>query len=142
MVGHGSSDNAASYGVYAFGLLAGWTAFGTRSRCRLLGAELDVSGSTVVALSQSGRTPDVVQYVERARRRGAFTVAVTNDVDPRSRDAAEAVLPLARGRGARDRGDEDVHEPGRGARAARGARGGARRASRGRSAGRRAARRA
>src|SRR5262249_40040676 len=26
MVGHGSSDNAASYGVYAFGLLPGWTA--------------------------------------------------------------------------------------------------------------------
>ena len=26
MVGHGSSDNAASYGVYAFGLLAGLTA--------------------------------------------------------------------------------------------------------------------
>ena len=26
MVGHGSSDNAASYGVYAFGLLPHWTA--------------------------------------------------------------------------------------------------------------------
>ena len=26
MVGHGSSDNAASYGVYAFGLLPNWTA--------------------------------------------------------------------------------------------------------------------
>ena len=26
MVGHGSSDNAASYGVYAFGLLPRWTA--------------------------------------------------------------------------------------------------------------------
>src|SRR5829696_203314 len=27
MVGHGSSDNAASYGVYAFGLMPRWTAF-------------------------------------------------------------------------------------------------------------------
>ncbi|HZB24231.1 MAG TPA: hypothetical protein VE444_10345, partial [Gaiellaceae bacterium] len=26
LVAHGSSDNAASYGVYAFGLLPGWTA--------------------------------------------------------------------------------------------------------------------
>ena len=26
MVGHGSSDNASSYGVYAFGLLPRWTA--------------------------------------------------------------------------------------------------------------------
>ena len=24
MVGHGSSDNAASFGIYAFGLLPGW----------------------------------------------------------------------------------------------------------------------
>ncbi len=32
LVGHGSSDAAASYGVYAFGLLPGWTRPGTRSR--------------------------------------------------------------------------------------------------------------
>ena len=30
-------------------------------------------GSSVVALSQSGQTPDVLEYVERARARGAFT---------------------------------------------------------------------
>ena len=99
MVGHGSSDNAASYGVYAFGLLPGWTA--TRDSISLsvyYGAELDLRGSCVVALSQSGQTRDVVDYLERARRRGAFTIAITNEPDSALASAAEAVLPLAAGR--------------------------------------------
>ena len=98
MVGHGSSDNAASYGVYAFGLLPGLTA--VRDSISLLvyyDAELDLRGSTVIALSQSGRTPDVLEYVERARKGGAFTIAVTNEPDSELAAAAEAVLPLCAG---------------------------------------------
>jgi glucosamine--fructose-6-phosphate aminotransferase (isomerizing) len=98
MVGHGSSDNAASFGVYAFGLLPGLTA--ARDSISLLvyyGAKLDLRGSTVIALSQSGRTPDVLEYVERARRGGAFTVAVTNEAESDLARAAEAVIPLAAG---------------------------------------------
>ena len=68
MVGHGSSDNAASYGVYAFGLLPHWTALrDSISLSVYYGAEIDLSGSCIVALSQSGETPDVLAYVERAR---------------------------------------------------------------------------
>ena len=98
MVGHGSSDNAASYGVYAFGLLPRWTAL--RDSITLgvyYESELDLSGSAVLALSQSGRTPDVIAYVERARARGAFTIAVTNDSGSAWPGVAEAVLPLAAG---------------------------------------------
>ena len=98
MVGHGSSDNAASYGVYAFGLLPRWTAL--RDSITLgvyYESELDLSGSAVLGLSQSGRTPDVIAYVERARARGAFTIALTNDPGSALAEAAEAVLPLAAG---------------------------------------------
>ena len=98
MVGHGSSDNAASYGVYAFGLLPRWTAL--RDSITLTAyydAGLDMTGSTVIALSQSGRTPDVIDYVMRARAAGAFTVALTNDVGSDLAGAAEDVLPLAAG---------------------------------------------
>jgi glucosamine--fructose-6-phosphate aminotransferase (isomerizing) len=98
LVGHGSSDNAATYGVYAFGL-AGMTA--ARDSISLLtyyGAELDFSTSCVVALSQSGETPDVVEYVRRARERGAFTVALTNNGSSTAlAEAADAALPLAAG---------------------------------------------
>jgi glucosamine--fructose-6-phosphate aminotransferase (isomerizing) len=98
MVGHGSSDNAASYGMYAFGLLPGWTALrDSISLTVYYGAELDMSGCTVLALSQSGRTPDVVDYLERARTRGALTVAITNDPASELAAAAEAVLPLCAG---------------------------------------------
>ena len=98
MVGHGSSDNAASYGVYAFGLLPGWTALrDSISLTVYYGAQLDFSTSTVLGLSQSGRTPDVVEYVRRARESGAFTVAITNDPESELASIAEAVLPLRAG---------------------------------------------
>jgi glucosamine--fructose-6-phosphate aminotransferase (isomerizing) len=97
-VGHGSSDNAAAYGTYAFGLLPGWTALrDSISLTIYYGAALDMRSSTVIGLSQSGRTPDVVEYVERARAAGAFTVALTNDPESALAERAEAVLPLAAG---------------------------------------------
>jgi glucosamine--fructose-6-phosphate aminotransferase (isomerizing) len=98
MVGHGSSDNAASYGVYAFGLLPRWTAL--RDSITLTAyydAQLDMKGSTVIGLSQSGRTPDVIAYVAKAREAGAYTVALTNDVGSDLAATAEEVLPLAAG---------------------------------------------
>jgi glutamine---fructose-6-phosphate transaminase (isomerizing) len=95
MVGHGSSDNAASYGVYAFGLMPRWTAF--RDSISLTvhyGTKLDMAGTTAIGLSQSGRTPDVVAYLEQARRNGALTVALTNEPSSELAAVAEAVLPL------------------------------------------------
>src|ERR671921_2877943 len=98
LVAHGSSDNAASYGVYAFGLLPGWAALrDSISLTVYSGARLDLAGSTVLALSQSGQTPDVIAHVERARAAGALTVALTNDPASDLAAAADAVLPLAAG---------------------------------------------
>ena len=98
LVGHGSSDNAASYGVYAFGLEPGWTALrDSISLSVYYGAKIDLERSIVVALSQSGRTPDVVAYVDRARERGALTIAVTNETDSELARLADLTLPLAAG---------------------------------------------
>ena len=76
-------------------------------------APTSTSGSVVLALSQSGRTPDVVSYVERARARGATTVAVTNDTGRRSRSAADLTVELAAGEEARGGRDQDLYEPAR-----------------------------
>jgi glucosamine--fructose-6-phosphate aminotransferase (isomerizing) len=98
LVAHGSSDNAASYGVYALGALAGMTAMrDSISLSVYYDADLDFSDSAVIALSQSGRTQDVVAYVERARSRGALTVALTNDVESPLAQAADEVLELQAG---------------------------------------------
>jgi glutamine---fructose-6-phosphate transaminase (isomerizing) len=99
LVGHGSSDNAASFGVYVFGLLPGWTAFrDSISLATYYEADVDVSRSVVFALSQSGRTPDVLEYVTRARARGALTIAITNEPDSELGRASDAVVPLEAGR--------------------------------------------
>ena len=98
LVAHGSSDNAASFAVYAFGLLSGRTAMrDSISLSVYYGAEFPLEDSLVVALSQSGRTPDVLAYVERARDRGALTLAVTNDERSPLAEAAELVVPLLAG---------------------------------------------
>jgi glucosamine--fructose-6-phosphate aminotransferase (isomerizing) len=98
MVGHGSSDNAAAYGVYTFGLLPRLTAMrDSISLSVYYDSVPDMAGSLVLGISQSGRTPDVIEYVERARRAGAFTVAITNDSGSDLADVAEAVLPLGAG---------------------------------------------
>jgi glucosamine--fructose-6-phosphate aminotransferase (isomerizing) len=98
LVGHGSSDNAASYGVYAFGIESAWTALrDSISLSVYYGAELELERSIVVALSQSGRTPDVVAYVKRATERGALTIAITNEPGSELAQAAQAMLPLAAG---------------------------------------------
>jgi fructoselysine-6-P-deglycase FrlB-like protein len=45
LVGHGSSDNAAAYGVYVFGLLPGWTALrDSISLAVYYGADIDLAG--------------------------------------------------------------------------------------------------
>ncbi len=98
LIGHGSSDAAAAFAVYAFGLLPGWTA--VRDSISLLvyyDAKIDFADSVVVALSQSGQTPDVVAYVERARAQGARTIALTNEPDSELARLAEISLPLAAG---------------------------------------------
>jgi glutamine---fructose-6-phosphate transaminase (isomerizing) len=98
VIGHGSSDAAAAFAVYAFGLLPGWTA--VRDSISLLvyyEAHIDLADSVVVALSQSGRTPDVVSYVERARAQGAWTIALTNEPESELARVAETSLPLAAG---------------------------------------------
>jgi glucosamine--fructose-6-phosphate aminotransferase (isomerizing) len=98
LVGHGTSDNAAAFVTYAFGLLAGATAFrDSISLSVYYGAALDVSRSVVIALSQSGRTPDVVEYVSRARARGALTVALTNDPESALGESAELTIELRAG---------------------------------------------
>jgi glutamine---fructose-6-phosphate transaminase (isomerizing) len=98
LVGHGSSDAAASFGVYAFGLLPGWTAMrDSISLTVYYDAKIDLADSVVIALSQSGETPDVVEYVQRARGRGALTVAITNGNGSSLARAADATLALAAG---------------------------------------------
>ena len=50
-----------------------------RRWCRAYGAELDLSRALVIGVSQSGKAADVISVIERAKKCGAPTVALTND---------------------------------------------------------------
>ena len=114
MVGHGSSDNAASYGVYAFGLLPGLTALrDSISLSVYYGAEMDMSGSTrdraLAVRADAGRRR--VRRASAARRRVHGRDDERPGLRPRARRRGAAA---ARGRArARRRRDEDVREPAR-----------------------------
>jgi glucosamine--fructose-6-phosphate aminotransferase (isomerizing) len=98
LAGHGTSDNVATYGVYAFARLAGGTAI--RDSISLPVYEdvrPDAAGDLAVGLSQSGETPDVVRWLEAMREAGALAVAVTNDANSALARAADVVLRLRAG---------------------------------------------
>jgi glucosamine--fructose-6-phosphate aminotransferase (isomerizing) len=79
LVARGSSDNAAVYGRYLLethaGVEAGPAAPSVATHYR---ARLDLRGSLVVSLSQSGATEEIVETQAWARAQGAATLAVTN----------------------------------------------------------------
>jgi glutamine---fructose-6-phosphate transaminase (isomerizing) len=95
----GSSDNAARYGQYLFGVqnrLA--VAPSAPSLITHYGVAPRLGRSAVLGISQSGQSPDVVAVLEEGRRQGAVTVAITNDPASPLARAARHVLPLGVGR--------------------------------------------
>ncbi|MDX1541513.1 MAG: SIS domain-containing protein, partial [Geminicoccaceae bacterium] len=97
-VARGSSDHAASYAAWLIQSRLGLiTASLPPSLWTRAGAELRIERALALAISQSGRGPDVVATTGMARERGALTLALVNDQDSPLAAAAEHVLPLRAG---------------------------------------------
>src|SRR5207247_9875006 len=60
-------------------------------------AERRWSGGLVMAVSQSGRSPDLLAVIEAARAAGATTVAIANDASSPLAAAAEHVIDCRAG---------------------------------------------
>jgi glutamine---fructose-6-phosphate transaminase (isomerizing) len=98
LVGRGSSDIAGQYGGFVLGLVTDrpvvraepslWTRYG---------ASTDLCGWLAVAISQSGQTPEIETALHAMRRRGAATVAVTNEKESPLAAASDAVIELDAG---------------------------------------------
>ena len=94
----GTSDNAARYAQYALGLTCRLpVALAGPSLVTLYGAPPRLKGALVVGISQSGRSPDVVETVASARREGSPTLAIVNDPESPLAKAAAEVIPLHAG---------------------------------------------
>jgi glucosamine--fructose-6-phosphate aminotransferase (isomerizing) len=98
VLARGSSDHAGAYGRYLIELTSRRpVALAAPSLHTLYGAEVDCSGYLAVAVSQSGRTPEIVTTLERMQAAGAAGLAVTNDADSPLAGAAAAALALGAG---------------------------------------------
>jgi glucosamine--fructose-6-phosphate aminotransferase (isomerizing) len=76
----GTSDNAARYAQYLFGVHFGLpVALVAPSITTLYGKVSRYRNMLVIGISQSGTGPDVTQVIADAAAQGALTIAITND---------------------------------------------------------------
>lgn len=94
----GSSDTAATYARYLFGLTAGVpvAAIGA-SLASVYDAPLRVRGALALSISQSGGSPDLAAMQRSLRAGGALTAALVNMTDSPLAQGAEVVLPVLAG---------------------------------------------
>lgn len=86
----GTSDNAARYAQYTFGIHAHLpVGLATPSIHTLYETSPNLSRALVLGISQSGKSEDVCRVISDAREQGALTVAITNAPDSPLAQAAE-----------------------------------------------------
>jgi glucosamine--fructose-6-phosphate aminotransferase (isomerizing) len=99
LIARGSSDNAAIYARYLAEVHAGVPAsLAAPSVATLYHAELDLSETIAICVSQSGATEEIVEAQSWARGCGAATVAVTNMAESPLASGADIALVTEAGR--------------------------------------------
>lgn len=98
LLARGSSDHAAIYGRYVLELASGRpVALAAPSLHTLYGAKVDYRGYLAVAVSQSGRTPEIVTVLQRMKDGGARTLVVTNESDSPLGESGDALIDVRAG---------------------------------------------
>lgn len=94
----GSSDHAAAYAKYVFETQLGVAvASASPSVTSVYAAPQQWQGALFIAISQSGKSPDLVRTAEAAKAVGARVVALVNVADSPLAQLADTVLPLHAG---------------------------------------------
>jgi glucosamine--fructose-6-phosphate aminotransferase (isomerizing) len=97
-IGRGSSDHAATYARYLvetrLGILASSL---SPSIFSVFKAPLSLANMLCLAISQSGRSPDLLAAASAARDSGAIVVALVNDPDSPLAEIASIILPQGAG---------------------------------------------
>lgn len=94
----GSSDNAATFGRYLIETHAGvLAASAPPSVASVYDSAPAMEGTVMLAISQSGRSPDLVSAARAAKARGAMLLALVNDEESPLAAAADMVVPLCAG---------------------------------------------
>ena len=98
ILARGTSDNAAHYLKYLIetqiGLPVGLT---SPSSVTIYNAELKYANTLVIAISQSGQSPDLVHFATAARKADGYLIAITNDATSPLATIAHHHFPLLAG---------------------------------------------
>jgi glucosamine--fructose-6-phosphate aminotransferase (isomerizing) len=94
----GSSDHAATFAKYLIETRAGVpVASAAPSVSSIYRTDMRLDDAVFVAISQSGRSPDLIASVDAARRAGALAIALVNVEDSPLAFVADHVVPLCAG---------------------------------------------
>lgn len=94
----GSSDHAATYAKYAIETRIGVpVASAAPSVASVYASRLRAEGAVCIAISQSGRSPDLLATVSSLKDAGACVIALVNEAESPLADMADEVVALAAG---------------------------------------------
>jgi glucosamine--fructose-6-phosphate aminotransferase (isomerizing) len=98
LAARGTSDNAGRYANYLWGSHNSLPlALATPSLFTHYQQPPNLDGALVVAISQSGQSPDIVSVIEEGHRQGCLTLSITNEPDSPLAKAADLVLDIQAG---------------------------------------------
>jgi glucosamine--fructose-6-phosphate aminotransferase (isomerizing) len=98
MVARGSSDNAAIYGRYLLELATGKpVSLAAPSLHTIYSIPVDYTGQLVIAVSQSGATPEITQTLRALQASAGRGLAITNDPGSALARAADGTIALDMG---------------------------------------------
>lgn len=97
-VARGSSDHASAYLKYAIELTLGLPVASVGpSIASIYGRDLKLDRAVAIAVSQSGKSPDIVGMAQSAKRSGATTIAITNTPASPLAEASDFTIDLHAG---------------------------------------------
>lgn len=95
IVGRGSSDHAGVFAKYLFEIELGIPTFAAApSVASIYQRDLILDGGLVVVISQSGRSPDIINQIRQAKKSGAMILALVNDESSPLKDIVDHFIPL------------------------------------------------
>ena len=98
MIGRGSSDHAGVFAKYLLETELGIPVMASApSVFGIYHKSVDHQNALVIAISQSGRSPDIVNQVKSTKASGAMCLALVNDEQSPLAQAADFVLPMGAG---------------------------------------------
>ena len=98
IVGRGSSDHAGVFAKYLIEIEAGIPTFAAApSVTTIYNRRLNLQGCLVIIISQSGRSPDILEEARQCRVSGAFCVALLNEEKAPLAELVDCVIPLRAG---------------------------------------------